>query len=240
LKDKAVVASIILLFLTVVNGVTYASWEDGFSIQGRVKMGAWKGRVRIRETLEGAFTDPETGDTLAKPTDLVAVAADYPTRFRLTICVANRGSTRLTDIVVTDVVKNTVAPVEWHPEEGVTWTHHAPSGDEWDGSHYGFNELTWEAGALRPGEEAYLVVWVETLQNPTGRHEPTCGDEGDGQDLEVNGGATVTATSPFKRLTATTEGITILIEDDGVEGNGIGRIMTPLPHETPWAEDRYP
>ncbi len=93
---------------------------------------------------------------------------------------------------------------------------------------------------LTPGEKACLTIWVETLQNPEGKYEPTSGDEGDSQDLEINEGATVRATSTFTRLLAITEGITIHIIDDETPQNGLGIIDTTLPYSTPWAVDTYP
>ena len=222
-------------------GVAYSHWQDEAKIQGKVKMTCWKACVRIRKTLEGAFIDPITGEPVEEPTNLIAIAADFPTRFKLAICVKNCGSTELKDMVVTDVIKNNIAPREWYPEDGVSWKNYAPGGKDWDGIHYGFNELTWNIGTLSPGEQRCLTIRIETLQNMNGKYEPTSGDEGDSQELEKNEGATVKAKSPFSSLSATTEGIIVIIGDDGIPENGLGIIESPeLPYSTPWAEDRYP
>ena len=221
-------------------GVAKSHWSDRPRIQGTITTGKWKSTVRIQKTLIGSYTDPHTGDSLPEPTNLIAIAAGFPTRFKLIICVENRGSTDLKNVAVTDTIKNTVAPREWHPVEGVSWYNYVPDGGEWDGIHFGFNELTWTIGTLTPGEEACLTIWIETLQNPEGKYEPTSGDEGDSQDLEINEGATVRATSTFAKLFAITEGITIHIIDDETPENGLGIIDTSLPCSTPWAVDAYP
>lgn len=221
-------------------GFAKSHWSDRPRIQGTITTGKWKSTVRIRKTLMGSYTDPHTGDSLTEPTNIIAIAAGFPTKFQLIIYVENHGSIDLKNVAVTDTIKNTVAPREWHPVEGVSWYNYVPDGGEWDGIHFGLNELTWTIGTLTPGEEACLTIWVETLQNPEGKYEPTSGDEGDSQDLEVNEGATVRATSTFARLWAITEGISIHIIDDEIPENGLGKIDTTLPHSTPWAVDSYP
>lgn len=234
------VASLILA-LTAANGLAYSSWQDEARIAATVRTNRWKALLRIRKTLEGAYTDPETGAGLEEPTVLIAVAANHTTRLRLTLCVRNEGSTPLAGVVVTDTVKTNLAPREWNATRGtVAWDSHAPGGGPWDGAHLAFNDLTWTVGALEPDEGARLVIWLETLRNPQDRYEPTSGDEGDGQELEINGGAAARARSPYARLTASTEPITIEVEDDGTPGNGVARIATPLPLSTAWAEGRYP
>jgi len=221
-------------------GVAKSYWSDRSRIQGTITTGKWKSTIGIQKTLIGSYTDPHTGDSLLEPTNLIAIAAGFPTRFKLTICVENRGSTGLKNIAVSDIIKSTVAPREWLPVEGVSWYNYDPDGGEWDGIHFGLNELTWTIGTLTPGEEACLTIWIETLQNPEGKYEPTSGDEGNSQDLEINEGATVRTTSTFARLSAITEGITIHIIDDETPQNGLGIIDTTLPYSTPWAVDTYP
>ncbi len=221
-------------------GVAYSHWIERIGIQGTATMGKWKANIRIRKTLKGSHTDPHTGDPLQEPTNLIAIAAVFPTRFELIICVENRGSTGLKNVVVKDTIKNTFAPKEWNPTEGVSWNNYVPDDGEWDGINFGLNELTWAIGMLTPGEKACLTIWVETLQNAEGKYEPISGDEGDSRDLEINEGATVRATSTFTRLLAITEGITIHIIDDETPQNGLGIIDTTLPYSTPWAVDTYP
>jgi len=233
----------ILIMITIslsICGVSYSAWTDNVKISGQVVMACWKGCIRIRKTLEGAFTDPYTGLPIEEPTNLIAIAASFPTRFRLVICIVNCGSTKLTNVVVTDTIKNNMAPREWYPTEGVSWEHYAPGGGEWDGVHFAFNELTWDVGSLDPDETKCLEIWIETLQNENNKYEPTSGDEGDSQELENNEGATVTAKSPLARLSATTEAITLMVVDDDIPENGIGKIQPVLPYLTPWETDRYP
>ena len=91
---------------------------------------------------------------------------------------------------------------------------------------------------MDPGDVETLEICIYTLPNPSGKYEPTSGDEGDGQTIEINEGATVTATSPFGVLSATTEDIMLTITDDGIPDNGLGIIASPtLPYSTPKAED---
>lgn len=221
-------------------GVAISHWSDRPRLQGTIKTGKWKSTIRIRKSLMGSYTDPNTGDSLAESTNLIAIAKHFPTMLKLIICVENSGSTSLKNVAVTDTIKNTVAPCKWHPTEGVSWYNCILDGGGWDGIHFGLNELTWTIGTLAPGEEACLTIWIETLQNPEGKYEPTSGDEGDGQDLEINEGAFVRATSPFAKLSAITKGITIHVNDDETPGNGLGIIDTALPYSTSWAMDSYP
>ena len=240
MKGKILTILIMITLSLSICGVSYSAWTDNAKIHGQVKMGCWKGCVKIRKTLEGAFTDPYTGLPIEEPTNLIAIAVSSPTLFRLIIGIENCGSTVLTNVVVTDILKNNIAPRSWYPTEGVSWYDYAPNGEEWDGIHFGFNELTWNVGTLEPDESKYLEIWMETLQNNNDKYEPTTGDEGDSQELENNEGATVTAKSPFARLSATTEAIRLMIVDDDTAGNGIGSIEPELPYSTPWAVKRYP
>lgn len=240
MRLKVIVFFTCIMITLSLCGVAYSHWIESIGIQGTATMGIWKACVRIRKTLIGSYTDPLTGDPQQEPTNLIAIATGFSTRFELVVCVENRGSTSLKNVVVEDIIKDALAPREWHPEEGVSWHHYDPDGGEWDGIHFGLNELTWNIGTLTPGEEACLTIWIETLQNPEGNYEPTSGDEGDSQDIEINEGATVRATSPFARLRTTTEGMTIHIIDDETPENGLGLIDTTLPYSTPWAVDEYP
>ena len=219
-------------------GIAHSLWSESLYIEGTVNMGYWKACIRIRKTLEGAFTDPETGVDLTTPTDFIAIAASFPTKFKLTITVENCGLTTLTDVIVTDTIKTNVANVDWTASEGtVFWYDHHPGGKPGD---FIFNDLTWTIETLAPGESASLMIDIETLRNPQDKYEPTSGDEGDSQDLEINEGATVTAETSLATLSATTGGITLQIVDDNTPENNIGSIATNLPYSTAWAEDRYP
>lgn len=242
--NEAIAAIILasLLALTIISEVQ-GSWRDQVVITGEAKMACWKANIKIRKTLDGAYTDPITGATLEETTNLMAIAAAFPTTFKLTICVKNDGSTTLTNVIVVDTIKNTVAPFDIEVDKGVvTWNNYSNGKNPWDGIHFGFNELTWDIGTLEPGEMVCLILWIQTLQNSAqqDKYEPTSGDEGDWQDIEINEGATVRATSPFDGLTATTGDITLIIADNGIEGDGIGVIDSPeLSYSTPWAEDGY-
>lgn len=208
-------------------------------------MGCWKACVRIMKKVEGAYyLNTQTGE-YEGPTNIIDIAADHPTYFKMTIHVSNCKSTTLTNVEVTDTIKNTVAPVSWKTNKGeVDWS---PWPIDYDDFH--FDELTWTIGDLEPYDVVYLEIWLQTLPNPSQglRYEPTSGDEGGGQSIEINGemdggepdGATVTTESPLMLLTVTTDGLVVNVIGDGVE-DGKGLISPELPQETLWAEDRYP
>jgi hypothetical protein len=186
------------------------------------------------KTLNGSFTDPYTGQDLPEPTQYIAIASEtFPTKFQLIITVENNGTIDITDAVY-DVIENNVEPINATPSKGtVTWIND-PSGQ----SGFVQNTLNWTIGTLVPGETATLEIWIQTLPNNSGKYEPTSGDEGDGQYLEINRGANITATSDLGPLFAQTENITLRIEDNGIPNDGIGIIVDPpLPYSTPWACD---
>jgi len=207
MKTKILTLGITLILVTMATGMAYSGWRDEVRITGTAKMGCWEACIRIRKTLDGAYyLNPDTG-TLEGPTPNIHIAADHPTYFYLTICVKNCRSTTLTNVVVTDTIENNVAPREWYPSKGtVEWESHSPGGGEWDGIHFGFNDLTWNIGTLSSGEEATLEIMIETLQNPTNKYEPT-----GTQEIEMNRGANVKAESILSSLSATTDEITINI-----------------------------
>lgn len=234
----------LLLFVTIVAssliGVIYGGWTDRIEIQGSAKMAHWKPRIEIRKTLDGTFTDAKTGETLTEASQYIAIAAQFPSLFKITIEVRNTGSVPVYDIVVTDVIENTVAPSDISVTQGsYNVVSDGKNNEPWDGEHFGFNEITWDVGTLQPGEEAVMTVWISTLMNPSGKYEPTSGDEGDGQDIEMNRGAKCVAMCFLGELRCETQGITIVIIDDGIEDNKIGLIETPLPFVTPWSVDFY-
>ncbi|UCH57357.1 MAG: hypothetical protein JSV18_00050, partial [Candidatus Bathyarchaeota archaeon] len=103
MKGKALAIPTLILILTILSGVAYSRWRDQVSIVGKVSTGKWKAAVRIWEELDGAYTDPETGEPTSEPAvTYIAIDAGFPTLFKLTIWVANRGSTKLTPVIVTD------------------------------------------------------------------------------------------------------------------------------------------
>ena len=241
-RGRFAVIGVVIVLLTVSAGVSYSGWTDQVLFMGRAKMACWEACIRVRKSLDGVFTDPETGAPLTVPNRThIAVAAAFPSRFLLTICVENCGSTPVTDVVVTDVIENTVEPGDWSASSGVVdWVHEDPGNNPFYKSW-----LTWSVGVLGPGEVECLEIWIDTLPNNSGKHEPTSGDDGDGQDVEINSGAVLVAHSEFGLLEAETLGITLWVEDDGVLENGVGLMyilvgedLLPLPYSTPWAEDR--
>lgn len=234
---KAGVLAVVLLVGTASSGVVYSHWAEKLQVSAELETGEWKSGVQVRKTLYGAYTNPSTGEDLSDPSDIIHIDSakqiHFSTRFKLVIDVKNCGSTELTNVVVTDTIKNTVAPASWIPTQGSVDMDEDPS----PGDDFGFNDFRWEVGNLTKGESASLTIWIETLSNPTGKYQPTSGDEGDSQDIEINDGATVMASSYSNSLSATTSGIKILIVDDGTEGNGLGKIDTSLPYTTGWAKD---
>lgn len=233
-KTIGIIFPLLLITLGTV-GYSYSLWSKTLTIQGNITTGTWEkvASVRIMKTLNGSFTNPVTGEDLLEPnTTHIAVAADFPTKFQLIITVENNGTVSITDAVY-DVIENTVKPINWTPSKGtVTWVNKTTA----EGFEQNF--LTWTIGTLVPSERATLEIWIETLRNPAGKYEPTSGDEGDWQYIEINRGANITATYDSRTLFAETEEITLTIVDDGIQGNGIGLISAPpLPYSTPWAWD---
>ena len=229
----------VITFTTI--GAVESYWTERLKIEGQIKTGNWKACIRIRKILYGAYYnyDPETG-TYEGPQEQVAIAANIPTYFKMIIEVVNCGGIDLTDVIVTDTIKNTVAPISWFPDKGsVEWIPFPI-----DYSTFHFDDLVWSIGNLGDGKSVKLVIWIQTLPNNAKepKFEPTSGDEFDEQNIEINGGgeeedgATVKAYAKSKLLTATTEGIIIQIIGDGVE-DGYGIIDTELPYYTEWAKD---
>jgi hypothetical protein len=162
----------------------------------------------------------------------------HPTLFSQTIWVENCGDEDLTGVVVTDRIQNTVAP-RFAVQPYVGTLSIAPFGfcRPWD--DFGFDHLTWSIGTLSAGQTVSLTIGIATLANPSGRYEPTSGDECDWQDLEMTRGATVVATGSGGTLQATTQELTLIIVDDGVPQNHEGLIQTTVPAFTPWATDSF-
>ena len=222
---------LILLLALGIAGYSYSHWAETITIQGTITTAKTKtASIRIMKTLNGSFTNPSTGNDTTTPTQYIAVAANFTTKFQLIITVENNGTVPITDAVL-DTIENTVAPINYTASKGtVTWTNKTTA------ENYVQNFLNWTIGTLEPGETATLEIWIGTLPNPSGKYEPTSGDEGDWQDIEINRGANITATSELGILFAQTGNITLIIEDDGTRENGIAIITSPtLPYSTPWA-----
>ena len=227
---------VILIIALGTIGYSYSHWTKTIQIQGTVTTAKQKtASICIMKTLNGSFTDPYTGNDTSTPTNYIAIAANFTTKFQLIITVENNGTVNITDAVL-DVIENTVEPINYTASKGtVTWTNKTTA------ENFVQNTLNWTIGTLTPSEKATLEIWIGTLPNPSEsgtKYEPTSGDEGDSQPIEINRGANMTATSELGTLFAQTENITLTIVDDGTSGNGIGRIDSPtLSYSTPWASD---
>lgn len=232
--NKTIVFFLLLILALGTIGYSYSLWAKTLYIQGTVSTTTWeKACVRIMKVLNGSFTNPATGEDLTEPTQYIAVAANLPTKFQLIIMVKNCGTVDITDMV-TDVIEQQVEPINYTASKGtVDWYQNITTGGE-----FVKNFLNWTIGTLVPDEQAILEIWIQTLRNPSEKYEPTSGDEGDSQDIEINKGATITATSELGPLSATTENITLTIIDDSIQGNNLAIISAPpLPYSTPWTQD---
>jgi hypothetical protein len=222
-----------LLLALAITGYSYSRWTETIHIQGTITTAKQKiASVRIMKTLNGSFTNATTGEDITTPTNLIHVAdannPGWPTKFQLIITVENNGTVPIEDAVL-DVIENTVEPINATPSKGtVQWYYNHTTSDE-----YVQNFLNWTIGTLDPGETATLEIWIQTLRNPSGKYEPTS----ETQDLEINRGANITATSELGTLFARTENITLIIVDDGIPNNNIAVITPSLPYSTPWASD---
>ncbi len=239
-SNGVLMALVAVVAVSSLLGGIYGGWTDRVEVRGSAKMAHWRPRLELRKTLDGTFTDAVTGETLTDPSPYIAIASVFPSLFKMTVEVRNTGSVPIYDIVVTDVIENTVAPSDISVTQGsYIVISEGKKDEEWDGVYFGFNEVTWTVGELQPGDEATMTVWISTLMNPSNKYEPTSGDEGDSQWVEVNRGAGCTGTCYLGELSCETEGIAIRIIDDGVNDNKIGVIETPLPYMTPWSVDFY-
>ena len=251
MKDKKIFSILlIVIFSSSLIGVSYGLWSKKLQINGSINTGAWKGCIRIRKGLHGAYYNySQVSSEIDGPTNKIPIAAGYPTYFQFIIEVENCGNVDLKDVEVTDIIKNNVAPVSWEAEKGTVLF--SPFPIDYDNFH--FDELTWSIGDLNAGKSVKVSIWIQTLPNPsrvTGdvlKYSPTGGDEPDDdrQIIEINGeeesnepdGATVIAFVGSKRLSATTDGICVEVVDDGEYYNGWGLIKTILPFYTDWARD---
>lgn len=198
--------------------------------------------LRIRKILDGAFTHPGNGQDLELGIDLIHVSdgddSGWSTRFRLTFEVENCGNLDLTDVEVTDVIENQLAPREGLDLSGspVPVDGLRPYGED----VFGRDTITWTIGNLPAGQSAYVVLLIETLkdQDPDGKYAPMSRD----QDIKINRGATVRAVVPrLCTADATTNGLTLALEPTNAEpeepnDGHISLIMPSLPDDTPWAE----
>ena len=234
---------IILIFCLAGISYSYSGLTDDVSVYASVDTGEWGSCLCIRKTLDGSFTDPETGEDLLNPDyDLNLIHQSdknnpgFPTKFHLIIEIENDCNENYTDMVITDKIGNQVAPrqiisishgtVEFTPE-GL------------NRQSYGHDYMTWDIGTLYAGETATIVILIETLQNPSGKYEPTSED----QEIPINdGGAKLEAYNENgDYVTATTEKITIDIDpwgasEDDEDNDNLAIIASPeLPYSTPWA-----
>lgn len=258
-----IIAPIIMMSFV---GSAYPLWYKEFYVQGTVTTGSWeRACVEVSKTLNGSFTDPYSGKETATPTQLIHIGTgstpkisggeelliyadgdplcpvtpeEFPSLFQLIIIVRNCGDVELTGVQVSDRIGPGIGPK--NASQSLIWTNVSnPSGF----TKYFF---TWTIGTLQPGESAMLVIWLETQKNPAGAYEPTSGDKGDWQYLEVNGdsdhktGARVDAYALGTALTAVTTNITLRISDDGTPGNRIGVISSPVLPFTTSATAKYP
>ncbi len=245
-RKRNIVLSVKILAICIIisswtMGVLYGGWTDEVSIQGSAEMGCWKPRLEIRKSLDGTYTDPETGEYITYPNRTnIAIAAGFESLFKMTIEVRNTGSIPITGITVVDIIENNVAPRLIEASQGTYSVYSWIKNDQtWTYPEFGFHRITWDVGTLEPGETEALGICIGTLANPSGKFEPTTGDEGDGQWVEMNRGAEMVGYCYLGELSASTTGIRIEIEDDGGPENGIGSIVTPLPFVTPWGVDFY-
>ena len=239
MRREALALFVVALISLGLCGTAYSSWRERLRVRATLTTGRWRACVRIGVTLDGAYTDPVTGEELKYPNRThVAPGANFSTRFKLTYTVRNCRSTPLTGVVVTDAVGDSLAPTEWSASAGSVDWHNQTNRRTRDGPRGGLNELRWEVGDLEPGESAVLVCWLSTLPDERGRFAPSQGENGSVGILEVDMGAVVRASSAFSSLSARTRGIRIYIGDGS--GEGPSRIMKGLPRSTPWAEGRYP
>ena len=226
---------VLLMLALGATGYSYSHWTKTIHIQGTITTGTWEEAcVRIMKTLNGSFTDPYTGNDISTPTNLIHVGdanePGWPTKFQLIITVENNGTVD-TNNLVADIILDPVEPINYTASQGtVDWykniTH--PNGE------FVKNFFNWTIGLLHPSDQASLEIWVQTLMNPQNKYEPTS----ENQPLEINKGATVTATSDLGTLTATTQGITLTIVDtDEPDDPNIAVITPTLPYSTPWAYD---
>jgi len=233
------ISFLILLIALGITGFSYSHWKEIVHVEGTVTTGTWPtaepkwASVCIMKTLNGSFTDPYTGNDLTTPTNLIHVGTQnqpgWPTKFQLIITVLNNGTVDISDAVY-DVIENTVEPINATPSKGtVDWYYNHTTGGD-----YVQNYLNWTIGTLAPSEQATLEIWIQTLQNPTGKYEPTS----ESQPIEINKGANVTATSELGPLEAVTEGITLsIVNTDTPDDPNIAVITPTLPYSAPWAQD---
>jgi len=229
--NKTIGITFLLLMLALsITGYSYSHWTKTITIQGTITTAHEKTAcVRIMKTLNGSFTSPYTGQDLTEPTQYIAVASTtFPTKFQLIITVENCGTVNITDAVY-DTIENTVEPINWTVNKGtVTWENRSTA------EYFVFNYLNWTIGTLEPNEKTTLEIWIQTLRNPAEKYEPTT----ENQDIKINKGANITATSELGPLFAQTDEITLLIVNTDEPDNPNIAVITPkLPYSTPWAQD---
>jgi len=240
MKTKALVFFTCVIVALGLCGVARSRWNSPLRMRATASTGVWKARVRIRSTIDGAYTDPYSGGQLLHPVNSIAVSAGFPTLFRFTIQVRNTGSTTLEGVSVTDVIMDGLSPRGWRPETGVAWRNYTLDDPNDNGTTIVHREVAWFIGVLSPGEEARLVICLETTPSPEKMFHPMARDDGGEHTLSFSVGSRVMARSPFSRLSVKARAMEIIVYHDGTSGDGVAAIVTGLPLSTPWVEDRYP
>jgi len=152
---------------------SYSHWEEKLEINADMTTGVWDTGICIMKTLEGSYTDPNTGNTLTIPTNEIRIGASFPTTFKLTIDVENLEPTNLINVQVTDTIGSQLTPTSTSPSKGtVTWIG---------------NDLTWNINTLDPLETAGLIIWLETIYNTQEeKYEPICDNGGNGYLIPID------------------------------------------------------
>ncbi|MEM3404500.1 MAG: hypothetical protein QXJ17_08200 [Nitrososphaeria archaeon] len=259
-RSKVFKATLTILLILAISlsmvGYGYALWSESIQIRGTIETGDFTkdvASIRIKKTLEGVFTNPYNGLEQGTPINLIHVynktgsnVYNWTSILRLTIVVENNGTTKLSNILVNDVIGSNIGPIaappgvynySATPGTTVTWLSHSPGHQPWDYVHFGWSEFNWTIPALDPGDSATIVIWLRTLMNPSGRWEPTAANK----TIPVNDGASVTADTVYNGVTLSTktQGISLIINGYIIPTSSIATILNPLPYSTTWASDKY-
>ena len=257
-SDRYILSLTVLLVLALslsLIGYGYALWSQNLYIEGTIKTGDFikdVASIRIRKTLEGVFTNPYNGLEQDTGVNLIHVynktgenVYNWASIFKLTIVVENNGTTELTDVLVRDRIGTNIGPITAPPGSynysvtagTVSWLSYAPGHNPWDFIHFGWSEFNWTIPTLNKGESATIVIWLKTLMNPEDKWEPTSADK----TYDVNDGASVVASTIYNHVTlsATTQGISLIVDGYIRPESSIATIANPLPYSTPWACDKY-
>jgi hypothetical protein len=216
---------IISIFSLMIISISYGHWEENVEINSYMTVGSWDTRIEIIKTLDGIFTDPDTGDDFINmKTDLIAIGANFPTKFRLTITVENCESTEIINIIITDQIDTAFIPIQTNPEDGtVTWDS---------------NIFEWIIPYITPNGYIELVIDLQTTFNyDYGAYEPICNNcqlqIDNGGTFYAEAGETVWYETPFEA------NMDAIIVDISYIDNGIGKIIQTLPYSIVSSVDNY-